>query len=104
MTHVKKKRKERKVIRRRKKTTIGNKNENLRRYYPEDSFLHHPKLFSFLSSGEKELKKLIKSGKSPTGEHWNVDNIKNIVTAKNLCSCRDPITTAFDVSGFNLTA
>lgn len=50
------------------------------------------------SEGEKELQKLIKSGKSPTGEHWNVDNIKTIVTATNLCSCRDPITTAFDVN------
>ncbi|XP_020604926.1 short transient receptor potential channel 5-like isoform X2 [Orbicella faveolata] len=50
------------------------------------------------SEGEKALQKLIKSGKSPAGEQWNVDNIKNIVTAKNLCSCRDPITTAFDVN------
>lgn len=56
-------------------------------------------LCCFLSSGEKALQKLIKKD----GEHWNVDNIKNIVTAKNLCSCRDPITIAFDVSGFNLT-
>jgi len=48
--------------------------------------------------GEKALQKLIKSGKSPTAEQWIVDDIKNIVTAKNLCSCTDPITTAFDVN------
>lgn len=68
------------------------------------SFLRNKKLFYFLSSGEKTLQKLIKSGKSPTTEQWNADDIKNIVTAKNLCSCTDPITTAFDVSCFHLTA
>ncbi|XP_078359538.1 short transient receptor potential channel 5-like [Oculina patagonica] len=47
---------------------------------------------------EKALKNLIKSDESPTGVHSNVDNIKNIVTAKNLCSCRDPITMAFKVN------
>jgi len=66
------------------------------------SFLRNKKLFYFLSSGEKALQKLIKSGKSPTAEQWIVDDIKNIVTAKNLCSCTDPITTAFDVSCFHL--
>ena len=55
----------------------------------------------FFCSGEKALQNLIDSDKSPTGEHSNVDNIKNIVTAKNLCSCRDPISMAFDVSAFN---
>ncbi|KAL9984528.1 hypothetical protein ACROYT_G006831 [Oculina patagonica] len=51
-----------------------------------------------IKEGEKALQNLINSDKSPTGEHSNVDNIKNIVTAKNLCSCRDPISMAFDVN------
>lgn len=66
--------------------------------------LQHSKFFfqisqqcCFVYLGEKSLRKLIDSAKSPTGEHWNVDDIKNIVTAKHLCSCRDPITMAFEV-------
>ncbi|XP_078359526.1 short transient receptor potential channel 5-like [Oculina patagonica] len=47
---------------------------------------------------EKALQKLIESDNGPTREHWNVDYIKNIVTAKHLCSCRDPITMAFEVN------
>ena len=51
----------------------------------------------FLPSGESALEKLIATAKSPTGQRMNVDEIKNIVTAEHLCSCRDPITTAFKV-------
>ncbi|KAJ7391692.1 hypothetical protein OS493_017389 [Desmophyllum pertusum] len=50
--------------------------------------------------GEKELQKLKKSIDGSTGERQlNIDDIKNIVTAKHLCSCKDPITMAFEVNG-----
>ena len=55
------------------------------------------KCLSVLSPGENALKELINNAKSPTGQRKNVDEIKNIVTAKNLCSCRDPIMMAFEV-------
>ncbi|KAL9984529.1 hypothetical protein ACROYT_G006832 [Oculina patagonica] len=48
--------------------------------------------------GEEALKKLIESNKAPTGEQWNVYDIENIVTANNLCSCKDPVTMAFKVN------
>lgn len=92
------------------KDLLGSRNGSKKRGKKDDITLYTEfpsfpkKLFYFLSSGEKALQKLIKSGKSPTAEQWTVDDIKNIVTAKNLCSCTDPITTAFDVRFFNLTA
>jgi len=46
---------------------------------------------------EKALKELLDSEESHTGEHWNVDDIRKIVTAKHLCSCRDPIVMGFKV-------
>ena len=52
---------------------------------------------SFLPSGENALKELVDNAKSPTSQGKNVDEIKNIVTAENLCSCRDPIMMAFKV-------
>ena len=52
---------------------------------------------SFLPSGENALKELVDNAKSPTSQGKNVDEIKNIVTAENLCSCRDPIMMAFEV-------
>ena len=52
---------------------------------------------SFLPSGENALKELIENADSPKGHRKNVDEIKNIVTAENLCSCRDPIMMAFKV-------
>ena len=67
------------------------------------------KCLSVLSPGENALKELIRDAKSPpgngkrknvdeiNGKRKNVDEIKNIVTAKNLCSCRDPIMMAFEV-------
>ena len=33
----------------------------------------------------------------------NVDDIKDIVTAKHLCSCRDPIMMAFKVITIKIT-
>lgn len=52
---------------------------------------------SFLSAEEKALQELIGSKESHAGEHWNVDDIRNIVTAKHLCSCGDPIVMSFKV-------
>ena len=49
---------------------------------------------SFLPSGEIKLRELIDD---PSGPPKNVDEIKTIVTAENLCSCTDPIMTAFEV-------
>ena len=46
----------------------------------------------FSSSGEEDLQKLIDGNQS-----WNVGDIKDGVTAKDLCSCRDPIMMAFKV-------
>ncbi|KAL9984532.1 hypothetical protein ACROYT_G006836 [Oculina patagonica] len=51
-----------------------------------------------IKEGEKALQNLIKSDNGPTGELWNVHDIENIVTAKNLCACKDPITVAFEVN------
>ena len=52
---------------------------------------------SFLLAEEKALRELIDSKESHTGEHWNVDDIRTIVTAKHLCSCGDPIVMSFKV-------
>lgn len=51
----------------------------------------------FSSTGEQKLKELIDSTGDPPIKHWNVDDIIDIVTVKNLCACQDPITTAFKV-------
>ena len=61
------------------------------------------KLFPF--SGERALKELLKSSSSPSdsSQRWNVDDIKDCVTAKNLCSCSDPIRMAFKVTTITLT-
>ena len=55
---------------------------------------------SFLLADEKALRELIliDSNESHTGEHWNVDDIRTIVTAKHLCSCGDPIVMSFKVT------
>ena len=52
---------------------------------------------SFLLAEERALQELINSKESRTGIHWNVDDIRNIVTAKHLCSCRNPIVMSFKV-------
>ena len=62
----------------------------------------------FLSfSGEKALKELLKSTRGPSSQdhsqNWNVEDIKHRVTAKNLCSCRDPILMAFEVATITVT-
>ena len=44
------------------------------------------------SSGEEALQRLI-----DCSQRWNVDDIKDVVTAKDLYSCRDPIIMAFKV-------
>ena len=46
---------------------------------------------------EVDLRKFIEQSKNPKGKRWNVDDIVNMVTAENLCSCRDPINMAFQV-------
>jgi len=51
-----------------------------------------------ISQGEKQLKKLVESADRSRVNHWNVDDIQDIVTAENLCSSRDPINMAFKVS------
>ena len=51
-----------------------------------------------LSSGEEALQRLIRD----RSQRWNVDDIKDVVTAKNLCSCRDPIIMAFKVTTITL--
>jgi len=52
-----------------------------------------------LKEEEKRLKQLIVSTKEPTDKQsWTVDDIMDTVTAKNLCSCRDPIKMAFKVN------
>lgn len=52
----------------------------------------------FVPSGEKKLRELIESTKDLNEQHWDVDDIMDIVTAENLCSCQDPITMAFKVN------
>ena len=56
------------------------------------------RLLLFLLLGvEVDLRKFIEQSKNPKGKRWNVDDIVNMVTAENLCSCRDPINMAFQV-------
>ena len=46
---------------------------------------------------ETNLKELIEHSHDPKENQRNVDDIINMVTAENLCSCRDPINMAFQV-------
>ena len=46
---------------------------------------------------ETNLKELIEESHDPQQKQRNVDDIINMVTADNLCSCRDPINMAFQV-------
>lgn len=52
---------------------------------------------SLFSIGEKALKNLAADKVGNRSGQWTVDEIKSIVTVKNLCSCSDPISTAFKV-------
>ena len=47
--------------------------------------------------GERNLTKLVESVENSKGQQWNVEDIKRIVTAQNLCSCKNPIDMAFKV-------
>ena len=80
-------------------STPGKKKKNYRMLAKLALTLKTNDIYSwFLSSGEKRLKQLTDSTKEPTGKHsWTVDDIIDTVTAKNLCSCRDPIKMAFKV-------
>lgn len=51
-----------------------------------------------VSEGEKALKNLAADKVGNRSGQWTVDEIKSIVTVKNLCSCSDPISTAFKVN------
>ena len=54
-------------------------------------------VFFFLA--EKDLNNFIESKEISTfNREWNVQAIERVVTAENLCSCRDPIDMAFRVS------
>ena len=46
---------------------------------------------------ETNLKELIAESHDPQQNQRNVDDIINMVTAENLCSCRDPVNLAFQV-------
>ena len=46
---------------------------------------------------ETNLKELIEQSHDPKENQRNVDDIINMVTAENLCSCRDPVNMAFQV-------
>ena len=52
--------------------------------------------FRFFFLAEKGLNNFI--GIEEITRDWNVHKIEQVVTAENLCSCRDPIDTAFKVS------
>ncbi|CAH3167147.1 unnamed protein product [Porites lobata] len=47
---------------------------------------------------ETNLKELIEQSHDPKENQRNVDDIINMVTAENLCSCRDPVNMAFQVN------
>ncbi|XP_068743962.1 short transient receptor potential channel 4-like [Montipora capricornis] len=47
---------------------------------------------------EKDLKKFIESEVDSIGNQWTVEKIERIVTAENLCSCKNPIDVVFMVN------
>ena len=47
---------------------------------------------------ERDLKTFAESEVDSIGNQWTVQQIERIVTADNLCSCKDPIDMVFMVS------